>query len=100
MFQELGKNYKSLYPTVEEIYFCCGTDAFAQIIKSIGDYKLFVTGRASYTINKKSLSDNIILIDYKCQTMSSTLIKNDLSSYKHYLNNDVYEYIKKMNSHE
>lgn len=95
--QDLAKNYKSLYPKIEDIYFCCGNDAFETIIKYIGDYKLFVAKRNDYVINKKLLTDNVILIDYKCQTMSSTLIKNDLNSYKHFLNDDVYEYIKKLN---
>ena len=94
--QDLAKNYESLYSKIEDVYFCCGTDAFERIIKYVGDYKLFVVKRNNYKINKNLLTDNIISINYKCETMSSTLIKNNLDLYKHFLTENVFEYIKKL----
>lgn len=98
--QDLAKNYKSLYPKIEDVYFCCGTDALETVASFVGDYKLFVAKRNDYKINKQILSENIIFINYKCETMSSTLIKKDLNSYKHFLNNDEYEYIIKTNANK
>ena len=107
------KYFKEMYPN-DEIFFVCGADNLSYVdqwkegIFLLENYKFLVIKRDTDDIDEilkrfRDYRDNIIVSDVLPSNLSSTEIRNRIKSGEgvfDYLDNEVYNYLKKYNLYE
>ena len=116
LISDIGNNddYKYTYQVLDyfkennnDIYFICGSDNLTDFINWMNyeyilkNYKLLVIKRNNDNIEEilkiyENYKTNIILANIESKVLSSSFIRDNIKNdVKDYLDNDVYEYIKK-----